>query len=87
MPCEALNRSKSPCIIPVTHDGEAVEQRNVVLLRHHAHIIQIGRRRNHRLGARTILQIHQNHVGSRLLQRSNPFVDGGAKIIGIDRTA
>ncbi len=26
-------------IIPVMHDGEPVEQRNVMLLCHHAHII------------------------------------------------
>ena len=26
-------------IVPVTHHGKPVEQRNVVLLRHHAHII------------------------------------------------
>ena len=25
--------------IPVTHDGEPVEQRNIVLLCHHAHVI------------------------------------------------
>ena len=27
-------------LVPLTHDGETVEQRNVVLLRHHAHVIE-----------------------------------------------
>ena len=26
-------------VVPVTHDTKAVEQRNIMLLRHHAHII------------------------------------------------
>ena len=26
-------------VVPVTHDGKAVEQRDLVLLRHHPHII------------------------------------------------
>ena len=73
-----------PLVVPVAHDGETVEQRNIVLLRHHAHVIQVGRRRNHRFRARAILQIHQDHVGSRILQRSNSFADCGTKIVGID---
>src|SRR4030095_11074102 len=35
-------------------------------------------------GPRPILQVHQNHIDPRLLQRSNPLVDGTAEIIGID---
>ena len=46
-----------------------------MLLRYHTHTIQIRRRRNHRFRTRTVLRIHQNHVGSRILQRSNAFVD------------
>ena len=71
-------------VVPVPHDGEPVEQRHIVLLRHDANTIQVWRRRNHRLRARTVLQIDQNHVDPGLLQRSNSFADSTAKIIGID---
>ena len=86
-PCRCHGRAEQveiSGVIPVTHDGEPVEQRNVVLLRHHPHIIQVRRRGNHGFGARAVLQIDQDHIGSRLLQRSNSFVDGAAKIVGID---
>ena len=83
-PCDGAEQVEISLIVPLTHDGETIEQRNVVLLRHHAHIIQIRRHGNHRFRARAILQIHQNHVGPCLLQRSNSFVDRAAKIIGID---
>src|SRR5882672_149951 len=42
-------------LIPVTHIGKTIEQRDLVRLRHHPHIIQIWRRGNHRLGTRTVL--------------------------------
>ena len=86
---EAMRRAeqvKVSRVIPLTHDGETVEQRNVVLLRHHAHIIQVGRDRNHRFRTRAILHIHQNDVGACILQRGNPIIDGDAKIVGIDRS-
>src|SRR4030081_345643 len=71
-------------IVPLAHDAEPIEQWNLSLLRHQAHTIQIGRHRNHRLGARTVLWIHQNHVDPRFLQRSNALVDRAAKILGIN---
>ena len=74
-----------PLVIPLMHDGETVEQRNVVPQRHHAHIIEIGREGNHCFGARTVLRVNQDHVGVGILQRNNTFVDGAAKIVGIHR--
>src|SRR3954454_4992952 len=44
--------------VPVAHHGKTIEQRNVVLLRHHAHIIYVGSSENHGLGAWTILRIY-----------------------------
>ena len=67
-------------VVPLMHDAEAIEHRNVVRLSHRADIVQIGRHRNHRLGARTILRIDQDHVGSRLSQRNHAFVDGNKRI-------
>src|SRR5579859_1445839 len=63
---QAMVRAKEieiALIVPLMHDPEAIEQRNVVRLRHRAHVVQVGRHRNHRLGARTILRIDQDHVG------------------------
>src|SRR3954454_16703536 len=44
-------------VVPLMHDGEAIEQRHVVLLRDHPHVIQIRRHRNHGFSAWTIFQI------------------------------
>src|SRR5579883_373477 len=75
-----------PLLIPLTHDGESIEQRNIVLLRNCADVVHIGRAGNHGLGARAILQVHQDHIGSRILQRGNTAVDRGMKIVGIRRS-
>ena len=76
-------------IIPLPHDRETIEQRDTVLLRHHPHIVEKRLRRDHGFSAWTILQIHQDDVSPRILQCSNPFGDGTAKLVGIapdDRT-
>src|ERR1700731_777590 len=62
---DAVRRAKKveiSGVVPLTHDGETVEQRDVVLLCDQAHIIQIGRHGNHRFRARAILRVHQDHV-------------------------
>ena len=55
-----------------------------MLLRYDPHIIEVRRRGRHRFRARAILQIHQNNISPRVLQRSNALVDRAAKIVGID---
>src|SRR6478672_3454383 len=47
---------------PMPHDGKAVEQRDLVLLGHHAHVVGIGTERNHDVGARAVLHVHQDDV-------------------------
>jgi len=42
-PVHGAEKVEISVIIPLMHDGEAVEQRDIVLLRHGAHIIKIGR--------------------------------------------
>ena len=39
---DAVRRAEQveiPCVVPVMHNGKPIEQRNVVLLRNHTHII------------------------------------------------
>ncbi len=73
-------------IAPLMHNVETIEQWHVILLRYNPHAIEIRWYRNHGFGTRTVLRIHQNQVGSRILQRSNAFIKRSAKIIGIDRS-
>src|SRR3954451_21411217 len=83
-PARRAEQVELALIIPLPHDREPIEQRNIVLLRHHPHIVEVWRHRDHGFGTRTVLQVHQDDVSPCLLQRNNPSGHCAAKIIGID---
>src|SRR6516162_8364071 len=57
---------KSAGVGPVPHDGKPVEQGDLVLLRHHTHVIGVRTERNHDVGPRAVLHVHQNDVRAAL---------------------
>ena len=71
-------------IVPLAHDSKSVEQRNIMILRHDPHIIEIGRHGNHRFGPRAVLQVHQDHIGTGVTQCNNTLVDRTTEFIGIN---
>ena len=69
---------------PMPHNGKPVEQRNLVLLRHHPHVVRVGPIRNHDVGAGAVLHVHQNNVGAAFVQRLDPFIERLSELVGVD---
>src|SRR5262245_61819798 len=69
---------------PVPHDGKPIEQRDLVLLRHHTHVIGVRTERNHDVGPRAVLHVHQDDVRAALMQRLYPLFERRPEIVGLD---
>ena len=64
---DEFDRSNYARLVPVVHDRIAVEQGNILLLRHGANIVQIRRCGEHGFHTRAVLQVHQHGVRARSL--------------------
>ena len=71
-------------VVPMPHDGEPVEHRNLALLRDPAHVVGIGAERDHEFRARAVLHIHQDDVRTAFLQFLDAFLERGPKLFGVD---
>src|SRR6185295_14294286 len=69
---------------PVPHDGQPVEQRHLALARDHAHAVDIRTKRDHGLGARAVLLVHQDYVRPAFTETVHSIFERSPEMIGVD---